>query len=111
MTLQEIQQEARQRDLADIAKLMDYAEGRRVLYRILEEAKIFHITGNLDAMYLACREGQRNIGLAILNDIMEAAPKKYQVMMLEAKERRHLRQKREEAARTKKQESENERKY
>lgn len=109
MTMQEIAQEARQRDLADIAKLMDSAEGRRVIYRILEAAKIFHANDNYDAAYMAAEKGQRIIGLIVLNDIMEAAPKKYQVMMLEAKERRQLRQKREEAAMKEKKENANER--
>lgn len=82
--------EERRKDLNDIKLLMDTAHGRRVVWRILESGRVFASTFSVEALNMAFMEGQRNTGLSILADVMEVAPKKFQVMMLEAKERREL---------------------
>ena len=106
--MQEIADEERKRDLADMATIADTAAGRRFLYRILETACVFQPTFSSDALFMSFREGQRNIGLIALNDITEAAPKRYQVMMMEAKERRQARAVKEKAALTERNEGERE---
>lgn len=82
--------EERRKDLKDIKDLMDTAHGRRVVWRILEAGRVFSSTFSVEALHMAFMEGQRNAGLSILADVMEVAPKKFQVMMLEAKERRDI---------------------
>lgn len=85
-----VAEEERRKDLNDIKGLMDSAQGRRVIWRILESGRVFSSTFSVEPLNMAFMEGQRNAGLSILADVMEIAPKKFQVMMLEAKERREL---------------------
>lgn len=85
-----ISDEERRKDLNDIKLLMDTTHGRRVVWRILEAGRVFSSTFSVESLHMAFMEGQRNAGLSILADVMEVAPKKFQVMMLEAKERRDI---------------------
>ena len=80
----------RVKDLQDIKSMMETAQGRRVIWRVLESGRVFCSTFSTEPLQMAFMEGQRNAGLALLSDVMEIAPKKFQVMMLEAKERRDL---------------------
>jgi hypothetical protein len=88
--MSEVLQNERLKDLSDIKNLMDTQSGRRIVWRVLERGKVFSTTFNVDAPTMAFLEGQRNVALELLADVMETAPKKFQVMMLEAKERREL---------------------
>ena len=84
-----VYEEERVKELKDIELLMDDARGRRVLNRLLEHCHVFHSTMAVgDPHATAFNEGKRNAALPFLADIMEAAPKKFMVMMLEGKERR-----------------------
>lgn len=83
-------EEERRKDLQDIKSLMDSAQGRRIVWRLLEQGKVFNTTFSIDQPVMCFQEGARNIALSFLADVMEIAPKKLQVMMLEAKERRDL---------------------
>lgn len=97
-TMAEIAEEERLRDLADITWLMENAAGRRIMNRLIVAGHIFQFNFFPDPRMQSLWDGERNLALQFFNDITEAAPKKYQVMMLEAKERRHRRQKKEQDA-------------
>jgi hypothetical protein len=85
MTVYEEEQGKRLKDVKD---LMDTALGRRFIFRQLESCCVFQAVYNTEHGAMAFNEGKRNAALPILADVFEAAPKKFQVMMLEAKENR-----------------------
>lgn len=85
-----VAEDERRKDLADIEKLMEKAEGRRIVWRLLEQCNVFGTTFSHEPLTMAFNEGQRNIGLLILADVMEVAPKRYMVMTLEAQERKRI---------------------
>jgi hypothetical protein len=72
-------------ELADMKKMMSTREGRRFVWRLLDRAGVFRtsFTGNSTTFF---NEGQRNIGLIVLADVMAAAADQYVVMMNESKE-------------------------
>lgn len=80
----------RQKDLRDIKNLMDSESGRRIIWRVFDKSHVFATSFNPDTSVMAFNEGERNVALTLLADVMEVAPKKFQVMLLEAKERRDL---------------------
>lgn len=76
----------REEELLDVRYLLDSKQGRRFLWRYLEQCGIFRtsFTGNSQTFF---NEGKRNIGLMLMSDITEANPERYLDMMREAKER------------------------
>lgn len=86
-----VHEEERRKDLNDIARLMDSREGRRVMFRVLQSSGCLDRPGIIsDASAVMYLEGKRSIGFDLFADMMEAAPKKYMVMVLEAKERNEM---------------------
>lgn len=78
----------REKELKDFAKVISNPEGRRVIWRYLEECGVFKtsFTGNSQTFFL---EGQRNIGLKILADVNDTSPEAYVIMV---KENRNIRE-------------------
>ncbi len=80
---------ARQARLADRARIdilvatMSSNGGRAWILDILERCSIFATTFTGDSLRSAFAEGQRNIGLFVLNDIMQTCPDQYVLMMQE----------------------------
>ncbi len=80
---------ARQARLADRARIdvlvsvMSTPGGRAWVLDILERCSIFATTFTGDALRSAFAEGQRNVGLFVLNDIMQTCPDQYVLMMQE----------------------------
>jgi len=66
----------------DMRWLMGHAQGRRVVWRMLEQAGIYRdsFTGNSTTFY---NEGRRAMGLFVLEQVMAACPEKFAVMMNE----------------------------
>ncbi len=60
-----------------ITNLMSTTQGREWLWGLLESCHIFAQTFTSDPLATAFAEGRRNIGLAILGDIMFACPDQY----------------------------------
>lgn len=89
MTLPEEQQAMEHKD---IIETMAHAQGRRVLYRVLKLSGCLDRPGAFDPNIMAFMEGQRSIGFEFLKDIIDQAPKKFMVMLMEAKEREQERQ-------------------
>jgi len=91
---QHVRQAAKVARIADrqqrefITNLMSAVAGRAWLFSLLEACHVFATSHTANALNTAFAEGERNIGLLILNDVMAACPDQYVVMMREANARR-----------------------
>jgi hypothetical protein len=72
---------AAQHEANDIRWLMGQKRGRRYLWRHLEQAGVFRLSFNTNAMQMAFNEGARNAGNRTLNLIHAVAPEQYHVMV------------------------------
>ena len=73
--------------LGVIASTMSNPAGRDYIYSVLERCHVFASTYSPSALAMAFAEGERNIGLQLLADVMSAAPEQYVFMMREANDR------------------------
>ena len=80
-----MKQEAMQ---SDIRALMKLAAGRRVVWRLLEDAGVWRSVFNPEPLRMAFAEGQRNLGLQLLGWVMDECPDEYDLMMREARDER-----------------------
>ena len=69
----------------DIKWLMESPRGRRIVSRYLGSCHVFESSFSPNLSQTNFQEGERNIGLQILNDIMNHAPEKYMRMIEENK--------------------------
>lgn len=60
--------------------------GRRWMYRTLEQCHMFTTSYSSSPIRMAFLEGERNIGLRLVADIMAHCPRRYAEMMQEASE-------------------------
>lgn len=74
---EEREKKRRERDLSDLRKLLNLAEGRRFVWRILEEARVFASCYDNHNGNMAWKEGRRDLGLMIWNDVTLAWPEKF----------------------------------
>jgi hypothetical protein len=77
-------QRLRDRELNDIRKVLEFPEGRRLLWRVMSEARMFHISfvpGCPDQTDF--NEGQRRVGNWLYNQIFRANPSAFQKMQRE----------------------------
>jgi hypothetical protein len=74
----------KQSEKDDVFFLLNTPQGRRFFWRYLGLCGIYRLsyTGNSDTNF---REGERNIGIRMMNDIMEANPDAYLQMINENK--------------------------
>lgn len=75
--------EKHKRDIADIKFLLEHAEGRRFLWRLLDElSPQFHVemTGNSWTFF---NLGKKDVGNVVLGDIFEVDPHKFAQMIEE----------------------------
>lgn len=76
----------RANELEDLKSLLKSETGRRFCWKIMEQAHVFSSSFDRDNQHAtAFREGERNMGLMLLADIMEACPDRYLQMQREAK--------------------------
>lgn len=75
-----------QRDIDDIRFVMDSAQGRRVIWAVLEQGKVFSACFAVDPQVTAFNEGQRNLALALFQRVMAHCPDQYLKMAAEASE-------------------------
>ena len=71
-----------------IFNLMSSPAGRNYVHDTLTRCHIFASSFNPSQLGMAFNEGERNIGLQLLNDVMAFAPDQYVQMMREANDRR-----------------------
>lgn len=74
--------QARDRELADLCKVLSIPEGRRLIWRFMGAAGVFRssFTGDERTNF---NEGRREIGLLILGDVMAAKPDAFTQMQRE----------------------------
>jgi hypothetical protein len=74
------QEQERLQELDDIKLLLKQPEGIRFFKRLLERCHVFRtsFTGNSFTFF---NEGERNIGLFLMNEINEACPDKSTIFM------------------------------
>jgi len=70
-----------------IQGIMSIAPGREWMLERLESCHVFASSYSGNALSMAFSEGERNVGLQLLNDIMSACPGRYVEMMQERNER------------------------
>jgi hypothetical protein len=70
----------------DVKWLMDSKRGRRILWRLLEQAGVFRLSFDTNAMKMAFNEGNRNYGNRTLDLIHRTCPELYTVMVKESNE-------------------------
>lgn len=72
-----------ERQKSDLRKVLSSAEGRRFVWRVIGEAGVFKgsFTGNSETFF---REGKRDMGLFVLNDILKSHPDAFAQMQREA---------------------------
>lgn len=73
---------ARENEIADVKWLMGSKRGRRIVWRTLEQAGVFQLSFNTDALKMAFAEGNRNFGNRMLRLVHAHAPEQF-VLMLE----------------------------
>lgn len=71
-----------------IVQLLSTREGREWMYEMLSAAGVYRMSyaPGADALSMAFREGQRNIGNMLLTDVISASPEGYAAMQNEAAE-------------------------
>jgi hypothetical protein len=69
--------EIRRKELEDLRWLVAHPQGRRIAARILERAGVHRTSFNHSGSVMAFNEGQRNIGLFVQSELLEAAPEGY----------------------------------
>jgi hypothetical protein len=77
---------SRELELTDFAHVMSTPQGRRFIWRLLDETGFqkSSFTGNSATFF---NEGMRNVGLKIWADMNEACPDRYIEMLSEARQR------------------------
>lgn len=71
---------------ADLLYVMDNAAGRRFVHRLLTGVGVFRSSFSADNPHqTSFNEGQRNVGLVLLSEIMNVASTQYMQMLEEAK--------------------------
>lgn len=78
----------RKQELEDVKWILSTRQGRRHYWRMLRETHMFEtsFTGNNTTFF---NEGERNVGLKMMNDLMAAEPSAYLQMVREAQDEEH----------------------
>jgi len=79
---EEARKAARDREIEDFRWLMNSVQGRRVVWRLLERAGLFHCVFQPDSE-TQFANGMRNSGVMLMADIHEICPEKYHLMVKE----------------------------
>lgn len=72
----------------DVKWLMGSKRGRRIVWRLLEQAGVFRLSFNTNAMQMAFNEGNRSYGNRTLDLIYRTCPELYTVMLKESNDGR-----------------------
>lgn len=64
----------RLKELRDIRSVMGSEEGRRFIWRLLEECRVFLSTYDDQPVASYYKQGRRAVGLVVYNDILESCP-------------------------------------
>ncbi len=72
----------------DIKWLMKSKQGRRIIWRLLDQSGVFRLSFNSNSMTMAFNEGQRNFGNRTLAMIHILCPELYSTMLKESQNAR-----------------------
>lgn len=75
-----------------LTNLMATTSGRAYIWNELGAAHIFSTSLSLDAIQMAFSEGERNMGLRLLNNVLDYCPDEFILMMREQNARDSARQ-------------------
>lgn len=67
----------------DTKWLMSTKKGRRIVWRLLELARVFRLSYDTNPMAMAFNEGNRNFGNQLLAEIQSLCPERYLEMLRE----------------------------
>lgn len=73
----------RENEEVDLKWLMSSKRGRRMIWRLLDQAGVFRLSFNTNAMAMAFAEGNRNFGNRTLSLIHSHCPELYPQMVKE----------------------------
>jgi hypothetical protein len=73
----------RENEEVDLKWLMSSKRGRRIIWRLLDQAGVFRLSFNTNAMSMAFAEGNRNFGNRALSLIHTHCPELYPQMVKE----------------------------
>lgn len=77
----------REEETNDLRAVLSSVSGRRFIWRLLERGGVFRSSFNAESdSYTAFNEGRRNLGLLVLNDILEADLDAFTLMQRESVE-------------------------
>ena len=79
---------ARRTFVEDIKWLMSSPRGRRLVWWLLSKAGVFRTSFNNSGSITAFNEGQRNMGLMLQGEVLEASPDAYLTMLTEQRTKR-----------------------
>lgn len=83
----EIRRLAQDQDRSDLCWLMSDKRGRRIMWRLLEQAGVFRTSFTTpNSMTVSFNEGRRTIGLSFLAEVHEHCPVRYNDMVKEHQE-------------------------
>lgn len=74
---------SRENEEGDVRWLMGSKRGRRIVWRLLDQAGVFRLSFNPNALQMAFAEGTRNYGLRTLALIHALCPELYPTMVRE----------------------------
>lgn len=77
------QQTVRQQEIADFRWLMSDHRGRRFMWRLMGQCKVFQPSFNPHGGVMNFNEGQRNVGLFLLGETNDLCPAMFPVMAAE----------------------------
>jgi hypothetical protein len=69
--------------MEDLSQILCTDGGRRYLWRLLSFCRVMDRSMDRDSHVMAFREGQRDIGMRLMQDIYEAEPNAYELMRKE----------------------------
>ena len=76
---------AKDTEESDLKWLASTKRGRRIVWRLLEQAGVFNPTFNSNALQMAFAEGNRNSGNRLLATVMSVSPEAFTQMLNESK--------------------------
>jgi hypothetical protein len=71
----------REREIADFKRVMGDAWGRRFVWRLMTEAKVFHDCSATDPQEMAKFLGERRQGLRLMQEVLEVCPEHWADMI------------------------------
>lgn len=82
-TQDEDQRRERELEREDLQRVMWTEWGRRFVYRHLSRAGVYRLSYNGNVNDTVFNEGQRNMGLMLISELLEVCPNEYRKMLTE----------------------------